>query len=77
MDDIGTYGTYKVSASTYLEKFNPTRMGSNSVGIWYEHPIHGDEVGLLVVPTGSEKIHITYWYDVPTDEELGITYIPV
>jgi len=73
-DAIGTYGTYKVCAGAYLAKHNPTRMGSNSVGIWYEHPIYGDEVGMLVVPTGTDKILLTYWYDVPTDEELGVSY---
>jgi len=49
-------------------------MGSNAAGIWYEHPIYGDEIGMLVIPTGSDKIHLTYWYEVPTDEELGVTY---
>lgn len=72
--DIGIFKTCKSTASEYLTKYDPTRMGSNAAGIWYEHPIYGDEIGMLVVPTGSDKIHLTYWHDVPTDEELGVTY---
>lgn len=77
MDNIGIITTFPITANRYLAKHNPTRMGSNSIGIWYEHPIYGDEIGMLVIPTGSDKIHLTYWHDVPTDEELGVTYTSV
>jgi len=74
MDNIGILITCTITASEYLAEHNPTRMGSNAAGVWYEHPIYGDEIGMLVIPTGSDKIHLTYWRDVPTDEELGVTY---
>ena len=52
-NSIGILITCTIPASEYLTEHSPTRMGSNTVGVWYAHPIYGDEVGLLVVPTGS------------------------
>ena len=70
MIDIGIIRTYKLKASDYLHKHTPTVMGVTHIGTWYEHPIYGDESGMLVVPTGSNKIYLTYWRDIPTDDEL-------
>jgi len=75
MDDyIGIYKTYRITAREYLAKHKPTLIGTTVIGRWYEHPVHGDEVGLLVVPAGTDRIHWSRWMDVPTEEELGLTY---
>lgn len=63
--DIGITKTFRTSAREYVAKYEPTRIGINEVGTWYEHPIYGDERGLLVVPTGSTAISQTYWEDIP------------
>jgi hypothetical protein len=71
-DSVGIIGTYKLTARDYLTKWRPTLIGATAVGRWYEHPTRGDEVGLLVVITGTDRIHATAWRDVPTDDELGV-----
>ena len=63
--DIGITKTFKTPAREYIAKYDPCQVGHNAVGLWYEHPIYGDEAGLLVVPTGSATISQTYWEDVP------------
>ena len=73
-DNIGTVKIYKLPADEFLAKHDPCRIGHNTVGWWYEHPIYGDEAGLLVLPTGTNKVHLTDWVDVPTDEDVGVTF---
>jgi len=73
---IGLVRTYRLTATDYIAKHTPTVIGVTHVGTWYEHPLYGDEVGLMVVPTKSDRIHLTYWRDVPTDDDLGITFSP-
>ena len=63
--DIGITKTFRTSAREYVAKYEPTRIGINEIGTWYEHPIYGDEAGLLVVPTGSQAISSTCWMEIP------------
>ena len=65
-------GTYRLTAREYVAKHQPTLIGATAAGRWYEHPTLGDEVGLLVVITGTNRIHATGHMDVPTDDELGV-----
>ena len=69
---IQIIGTYKLTAREYVAKHQPTLIGATAVGRWYAHPTLGAEVGLLVVITGTNRIHATGHMDVPTDDELGV-----
>ena len=71
-DSVGIIGTYKLTAREYIAKHGPTLIGATAVGRWYEHPTLGDEAGLLVVITGTARIHRTGWSDVPDDDALGV-----
>ena len=77
MKDLGKYGpyigdsidkTYKISATDFKKKYNPTKIATNELGDWFEHPIYGDEAGLLLVPNGTDGVHLTEWVDVPNFE---------
>ena len=72
--DFETIGTYKLTASEYIAKHDPTRIGINEIGTWYEHPVYGDEAGLLLVITGDHQIHQTYFMDVPEVSPDGELY---
>ena len=72
-----TYGivkTFKLTAKEYIGKHDPTYTGINPIGNWYEHPIYGDEIGLLVVLRGTNQIHQTIWEDVPQQDINGDLY---
>ena len=45
--------TYKLPAAEYIAKHNPTYIGSNILGRYFEHPIYGDESGLLLENNGK------------------------
>ena len=72
-DQLGIIRTYKLTASEYIAKHDPCYLGRNEVGVWYEHPLFGDEAGLLVA-TVDNKIHGTIWEDVPAVASNGDLY---
>ena len=61
--------TYKMTSGDFIAKHDPTYVGRNMLGRYFEHPIFGDESGLLL--EHADKMHLTFECDVPTDEELG------
>jgi hypothetical protein len=68
-------GTYKISATSYLDKHQPDRIAINEIGHWFEHPLYGDESGLLLIFPFDDQIHLTDWHEVPTAAEVGLNYI--
>ena len=72
-DKIGTSGTYKITASDYVSKYDPSYVGRNEAGVWYEHPVFGDESPLLVA-TEDNKIHQRIWWEVPDINDEGELY---
>ena len=66
--------TYKLTATEYIAKHNPTEIGGNAFGTYYEHPLYGDESPLLVVPNWENKIHVSHDRDIPSEEEMGATF---
>tara|TARA_R110002020_G_scaffold434819_1_gene644992 strand:- start:9 stop:242 length:234 start_codon:yes stop_codon:yes gene_type:complete len=65
---LDCFSKYKLSATEYKKKHNPIRVGKNAIGDWYEHPIFGDETGLLLVPEDTDVIYKTDERDVPPIE---------
>ena len=63
--------TYKLPANEYIAKYNPTQIGRNGFGTYYEHPQFGDEVPLLFVPNWENKIHVSHDRDIPRDEYMA------
>mgnify|MGYP003153432890 CR=1 FL=1 len=62
---------YTLSVTAYWKKHNGlTHIGKNGIGDWYEHPIHGEEAGLLLVPEGTDELYLTDHYDIPSIEEV-------
>ncbi len=59
-DDI--LKTYKLSPAEYIEKYDPSYIGRNIHGDWYEHPLYGDESPLILITkthvylTGSHEV---------------------
>ena len=62
--------TYKLTAAEYIAKHNPTYIGSNILGRYFEHPIYGEESGLLLENNGN--MHLTFECEVPTNEDLDV-----
>ena len=72
ISEYETQATFKIDAQEYKEKYDPTSVGRNMLGTWYEHPLYGDEAGLLLEHDG--RMHKTFEEDVPSDEELGFPH---
>lgn len=70
---FGLTAVYKMSATAYKTKHDPTYLGGNIFGSYYEHPIFGDEGAMLVIPHHEDRIYKTFWEDIPDDIEIGAT----
>ena len=62
--------TYPATATELIAKYDPTLVGQNSIGKYYEHPIHGDEWTLMFVPKNEDTMYLITDREVPTDNEL-------
>ncbi len=69
IENYEVMNVYKISSAEYISKHSPSRVAGNMLGTWYEHPLYGDEAGLLLDHQG--RMYLTYECEVPTDEELG------
>jgi hypothetical protein len=58
--------TYNLTAKEYIARHNPTKVGRTAAGVWYEHPIYGDEACLLLV-TRDGQIHLSDSYEIDLD----------
>ena len=53
---------YKFSGRDWITKHDPSLIGSNKHGDWYEHPIYGDESPLMLV-TKAGVLYRSIWGD--------------
>lgn len=68
---IDTIKTYKINGKDFIAKFDPTRIAGNVHGVWYEHPIFGDESPLVLI--ANNVVYLTSSYEVLGDEYVEWT----
>lgn len=62
-----------ISKAYNREKFfsqNPTKIGQVAEFTFWEHPICGDEVPLIVENSETKELGLSHWYDLPDHDEL-------
>jgi len=51
-DGVSIGGRLKITATEWIMKYTPIELYRTRHGVWYEHPIHGDESPLMLVHDG-------------------------
>jgi len=59
---LPSFVKYRISGSDWITKHDPSLIGSNKHGDWYEHPIYGDESPLMLV-TKAGVLYRSIWWD--------------